>query len=303
MERTFSDSFDDTLSEGDIVRAPGKLVLAGEYAVLDGAPALVLAIDRGVECLISKGTGIETPNGDLRFVAHATPFAKHHKLTFRDWNPVTTLPKNNKPGFGGSAAACVVATRIMDWPLQKALDIHQKIQGGGSGIDIRASIDGGLLQWSTDQQATLAIPPVRPVVIWTGQSAKTGPRVQTYLNYKNRGWFVQNSIRFTELFLHDPIRGTQALYNNLMMMSREANLPYLTPGIEEIVELAKRFQGAAKPSGAGGGDCMTGFFETEEAKARFIEAIDQHPVYQIIDYTVSEGLHVVKSTNSDTVSS
>ncbi len=27
-------------------RAPGKLVALGEYAVLDGAPALVLAIDR-----------------------------------------------------------------------------------------------------------------------------------------------------------------------------------------------------------------------------------------------------------------
>ena len=303
MERTFSDSFDNTLSEGDIVRAPGKLVLAGEYAILDGAPALVLAINRGVECLISTGTGIETPTGDTRFVEHARPFAQHHKLTFRDWNPVTTLPKHNKPGFGGSAAACVIATRIMNWPLQKALELHHQIQGGGSGIDIRASIDGGLLRWSVDEQATVVMSPVEPVVIWTGQSAQTGPRVHTYMNYKNRNWFVQNSQRFTELFLEDPIRGTQALYNNLRMMSREANLPYLTPAIEEIVELANRFQGAAKPSGAGGGDCMIAFFETEQTKHLFVEAIQQHPVYQIIDYRLSEGLHVVKSTDSDTVSS
>jgi phosphomevalonate kinase len=27
-------------------RAPGKVVVLGEYAVLDGAPALVLAVDR-----------------------------------------------------------------------------------------------------------------------------------------------------------------------------------------------------------------------------------------------------------------
>jgi mevalonate kinase len=27
-------------------RAPGKVMLSGEYAVLDGAPALVMAVDR-----------------------------------------------------------------------------------------------------------------------------------------------------------------------------------------------------------------------------------------------------------------
>ena len=31
-----------------IATAPGKLILTGEYAVLDGAPALVVAIDRRV---------------------------------------------------------------------------------------------------------------------------------------------------------------------------------------------------------------------------------------------------------------
>ncbi len=29
-----------------IATAPGKLIVTGEYAVLDGAPALVLAMDR-----------------------------------------------------------------------------------------------------------------------------------------------------------------------------------------------------------------------------------------------------------------
>jgi len=31
-----------------IARAPGKLVLSGAYAVLSGAPALVVAVDRYV---------------------------------------------------------------------------------------------------------------------------------------------------------------------------------------------------------------------------------------------------------------
>jgi hypothetical protein len=53
---------------------PGKLVLLGEYAVLDGAPAVVLAVDRGVVVEGAPGGGglhIETPDGDDRFVRPA----------------------------------------------------------------------------------------------------------------------------------------------------------------------------------------------------------------------------------------
>ena len=35
-----------------------KIVLAGEYAVLDGAPAIVLVINRGVECEIARVQGL-----------------------------------------------------------------------------------------------------------------------------------------------------------------------------------------------------------------------------------------------------
>ena len=46
--------------------APGKLMIAGEYAVLDGAPAIALAVDRGVQCTIQVDDclRIDTPDGD-----------------------------------------------------------------------------------------------------------------------------------------------------------------------------------------------------------------------------------------------
>ena len=44
-----TDSFTDPVTEGGALSAPGKLFLAGEYAVLDrGRPALVVAVDRGL---------------------------------------------------------------------------------------------------------------------------------------------------------------------------------------------------------------------------------------------------------------
>ena len=291
MEPTSSNQ--PLITVGDIFRAPGKLVLAGEYAILDGAPAIVLAINRGVECLIEEGSGIETPNGDSRFVNQASALATQYKLTFRDWNPVLGLHGGDKPGFGGSAAACVIATVLSGRPITDAVEIHKRIQGGGSGIDVKASIKGGMFQWNPDTGVTNGSQPLIPVVVWTGTSAKTAPRIQQYFAYDNRSWFVQNSIRFTELFLEDPIGGTRALYRNLLQMSKQANLGYMIPAIEEIVSLAENHGGAAKPSGAGGGDCMVAYFPNREAKQAFVEHIQRHPIYQIIKYQVSNGFHMV----------
>lgn len=290
-------SFEFPLSTGDLIRAPGKIVLAGEYAILDGAPAVVLAINRGVQCTIEEGSGISVPNGDTRFVEHARPFAEHHHLRFQDWNPIHDFAEHQKPGFGGSAAACTIATHITGQPLGNAVDIHKQVQGSGSGIDVKASILGGMFVWNPLLQETHVVASLHPVVIWTGSSARTGPRVKQYLTYQNRNWFVQNSIRFTELFLEDPILGTKALYNNLVSMSKEANLQYTTHAIKEIVHLAERHSGAAKPSGAGGGDCMIAFFPSAEHQEQFMETIQQHPIYQVIDYAISEGVHVVRKAH------
>jgi phosphomevalonate kinase len=43
-----------------LASAPGKLVLVGEYAVLEGAPALVLAVDRRVRVTIAPAAGEDT---------------------------------------------------------------------------------------------------------------------------------------------------------------------------------------------------------------------------------------------------
>lgn len=40
-----------------IARAPGKIVLSGEYAVLDGAPAISMAVDRFVETVLRPAAG------------------------------------------------------------------------------------------------------------------------------------------------------------------------------------------------------------------------------------------------------
>jgi phosphomevalonate kinase len=277
-------------SIGTIVRAPGKLVLTGEYAVLDGAPSIVIAIDRGVECEIKEGNGISTPMNDERFVKEAlVELCKTKHFQFREWNPIENISSNQKPGFGGSAAACVVSCFIAKKAPNDAFDIHKKVQGSGSGIDIAASIHGGM--FSFKQGKIKSLTPILPVVIWTGSSAKTGPRIEKYLQWKSRKEFVAKSTVLTNQFMSEPVNTIRDLYKLHQQLHTEAKIEYLTPEIIEIVSLAEQFQGAAKPSGAGGGDCIVAFFVDELSKEEFISVCRQK--YVVIDVNSSQGVHSI----------
>lgn len=99
-----------------IVTAPGKLILTGEYAVLDGAPALVVAVDRRVTA--RRRTG---PVGSSPFlVAVADEIARA-----RGKDSVAAAAAmeivvdssdfflgNTKLGLGSSAAVTVAATAL-----------------------------------------------------------------------------------------------------------------------------------------------------------------------------------------------
>ena len=266
----------------NLVHAPGKLMVAGEYAVLDGAPAVVLAVDRGVQCSITPGDAlqIETPDGDDRFVRPALEGCSG-RFSFSAWNP-TGLPE--KPGFGGSAAACVAACVAAGRPASDALAIHHRVQGGGSGADVLASIHGGMTR--IHQGAVRPLTPVKPVVIWSGKSAKTQPRVDHYLSISDRDAFVQASTEIVNHFEEDPVRMLGENADLLMHLAVETGLPYMTPTLAAIRSLAKACGGAAKPSGAGGGDCAIALFPDREAEAAFrIRARDRKLI--IIDVNVA----------------
>jgi phosphomevalonate kinase len=253
------------------ITAPGKLMIAGEYAVIDGAPAIVLAVNRGVRCDIAVHDTllIETPDGDDRFVrSQLEGHIGHYR--FSAWNP-TGLPE--KPGFGGSAAACVAACLAAGLPGQDAVQIHHTVQGGGSGADVLASAIGGMIRFH--RGSATALTPIHPVVIWSGKSAKTQPRVDHYLSVANRDAFVRQSTEIVNAFVDDPLAMLAENAQLLMHMSVETGLPYMTPALASIRTLAKQFGGVAKPSGAGGGDCAIALFPDPDAEAAFIAELDR----------------------------
>lgn len=245
--------------------APGKLVILGEYGVLDGAGAIVAAVNRGVICEVSGGAGILTP-GDDSFVRAAIG-ARTGRYTFSDWNP-THLAE--KPGFGGSAAATVAAVLACGRPVEDAYTVHAEVQGGGSGVDVFASIHGGVRHFPDGQE--VPCPPI--VAIWAGHSARTGPRVARYLAWPGRAGFALAMRELVDRFREWPIGAVAEGYGLLRAMSAAADIDYDLPIFEQISTLALAYGGAAKPSGAGGGDVAVALLPDTDALLHFERACD-----------------------------
>lgn len=162
--------------------APGKLFLCGEYAVLWGGMARILAVeprlqalvrrrvDRQVDVVLAPGRigGPATPAGvrwrgevpePFRFVAAAIDLALRlvgtegpgFSVAFESSSTVDGV----KLGLGSSARAAMLATEGARWALDAhfdalklALVAHADAQGGvGSGGDVAALFAGGMVRY------------------------------------------------------------------------------------------------------------------------------------------------------------
>lgn len=257
--------------------APGKVVLLGEYAVLDGAPALVAAVDRGVACTVTDGPmTLTVPEGaDDRFVRPALEAvdapAAHYAFAAQPPDPT-----DSKPGLGSSAAAtvvaCVAGAALRGTPLPPdalfatAQAVHHAVQGSGSGIDVAAASHGGVIRFQAGQATPR--PPATFRLVFSGTSAKTGPRVERYLAWSDRRAFVDASRALVDGVgdLPSALREGRALLDR---MAHAAGIPYWTDGLVRLCDLAEALGGGAKPSGAGGGDIVVAAFPDPERAVAF----------------------------------
>jgi len=168
-----------------VARAPGKLILTGEYAVLCGAPALVAAIDRRVEVslrldsfagplavesraeqehwLVRHPEHEELTGGDLGAVLAAVRIATAWAPELRGRgieahvDSSSFLADGKKLGLGRSAATVTAAVaallaaaghRDRQETSEAAIAAHTLFQEGhGSGADVAASVHGGVVDF------------------------------------------------------------------------------------------------------------------------------------------------------------
>jgi phosphomevalonate kinase len=192
-----------------IGRAPGKLVVLGEYAVLTGAPALVMAADR--YCVARIDTGPEDGSRLTTFMPEPreTRFSAGRETgvelvdiviaalgtSGRNWSGSLDsrdfFAGGNKLGLGSSAAAlCAFAgawsaylSRVTGCEslinTNKLIELHRRFQGGGSGLDVAAAATGGMITYRLDADETPAIGSVRVpnsvgfAGVFAGNSAST----------------------------------------------------------------------------------------------------------------------------------
>ncbi|MCA9663856.1 MAG: hypothetical protein KC486_36360, partial [Myxococcales bacterium] len=159
-----------------VVSAPGKALLIGEYAVLEGATALVTAIDVRAIARAPKGPRREPTAVVQAAFDAAADFVRGRGLAAPTAPPVVDTGRFSrgirKLGLGSSAA--VAATVVGHVLAEAGLDLadpevrqaayelaraaHREAQGGGSGADVAASVLGGALRFRDGEATPVALP-------------------------------------------------------------------------------------------------------------------------------------------------
>lgn len=301
--------------------APGKMVIAGEYAVLEGHPALSAAVDVRAtctteedDCLRVSAMGLgpyvasvdghrirfeEDTAGAFSLVAEVIMAAKrqglalpqqHLRINSADFQ-ITHQGKLHKLGVGSSAAvATALAAALMgdvrrsdlSKLFQISLQGHLNFsQGRGSGIDIATSVFGGVIRFERNAEAPLPwVDPwsfcpasVVPVVAFAGKSVSTRDFIEKLSRFAatHRDGYLRAIHRVasaTEELLEgcapemSPevfIAAIQRCGSAMRQLGIEADMDIVSAPHREIAKIAAQHGGAAKPSGAGGGDIAIAF--------------------------------------------
>ncbi len=195
-----------------VARAPGKLVVLGEYAVLTGAQALVMAVDRYAVATIDGSAAADCTLTTHTDVSTTTAFAPGERsgaalvdLVNTHWparaagvwtgnlDSRQLFADGGKLGLGSSAAALCAwsgawqafnGARLPD--ASELITLHAAGQGGGSGLDVAASRAGGMICYRRNRSAGPTIGSGRLpdgvafVAISTGRAASTPDLVRRF---------------------------------------------------------------------------------------------------------------------------
>ena len=292
----------DAAKETD-VSAPGKLFLIGEYAVLHGYHAVVAAVDRRVTGQFVPGAAPATPLVE-KVVEAVRAYLVEDGGSLPDGAPVldsgALASATGKLGLGSSAAVAAAGVGAMleaagcdieytqGLAFRLANRAHRAAQGGlGSGADVAAAIYGGVLSYArrdgdVDVQP-LDLPSGMEIIVFsTGTPSSTVDRLRALetIAESDRAARQQRyaalgkiAADFVVGCANDDARAVVDAAGRanaqLSALGDLIGLPIVTPALAAAAKLAEELGGAAKPSGAGGGDVGVAFLTDRAAAETF----------------------------------
>ena len=306
------------------VTAPGKIILCGEYAVLDGASAICMAINRRARAKVCAVNAdfhtVRTSghvdgewkfrvdeNGSFEWFKREPP-AGGLELLQQIWKTIRINGKFDielnteefldpvsqlKLGLGSSAALTIALitafSNVLGTPLDagsEAVKVHRLFQHGrGSGVDIAASLNGGVIEYRMQESAvcrSLKWPTgLEYAVLWSGRPVSTRKKLKKL----DRGH--QNGKPAASITcLHEAAEATAMTWATgsttelldeficyidvLKQFDVDYDLGIFNSGHRELVDLATKRNVVYKPCGAGGGDAGIVFATDRQALENFI---------------------------------
>lgn len=271
-------------------KAPGSLMLLGEYAVLDGHPAIVAAINQFIEVTI-------TPRSDSQIYIQSALGQYHTSLTAlhvqAPFEYVLTALAQDLPsgcdivisgncesgiGLGSSAAVTVATLQAINTWLKKtitaadlwhqALSVIHRVQGNGSGADIAASIYGGVIYFKNNPFQVEKITTDLPICcVYSGNKLKTAHAIeQLQIRRQQQPDFfaaiekniAQLTIDAVPFIKNKNWPALGMIFNQAQqaMISLGVSNDLLNTLIDKLGEQSSIF--GAKISGSGLGDCVIG---------------------------------------------
>jgi phosphomevalonate kinase len=256
-----------------IAHAPGKVVITGAYAVLEGAPALVAAVDRYAVADTGRSADLVTPEvaAALR-PAEPAPWFDAGELRCAD----------RKLGLGSSAAILVASLAALEGSgvgddalvsrvFGRALDAHRRAQKGGSGVDVAASCHGGVIRCVLHadrlEVTQTALPQATAIEVWASpQEASTPTLLAAFhaLRDRNRRVYDRCVLELDTASraaldannAHAFTSACRAMLEGLERLGRESGASIVTSDMRAFDAVARRRGAVVVPSGAGGGDAI-----------------------------------------------
>lgn len=210
------------MSRSITATAPGKVVLTGEYAVLDGAPAVCMAINRRARAVVSEIAGnvsqvkapgfsdalaqfqmtqdrVEWLNGGAVFDIVAAVLQSGYTRSGSslditlDTRSFIDDDSGLKIGIGSSAALTVAFSAAVSGSAEVrelARNAHKILQGAsGSGLDIACSTRGGLIGFRVAGAEVTDLKWPQDLqfrLIWTGVAVSTVDKISQLMAHPDK---------------------------------------------------------------------------------------------------------------------